>query len=65
MGGEDVSSAWVAWSGTAESALDEAFCFAGDLVLDEGLVAVLLGSALFGWEGLRFERMYQDSTVAP
>ena len=34
----DVSSAWAVWSSAAESALADAYCFAGGLVPDWGLV---------------------------
>ena len=35
---DDVSDAWMVWSGAAETALADAFCFAGGPVLDRGLV---------------------------
>ena len=43
---EDVSDAWMVWSGAAETALADAFCFAGRLVPDRGLL-LGQGSAQF------------------
>ena len=42
----DVSRAWLVWSGAAESALDDAYRFAGFLILTRGLV-LGRGCALF------------------
>ena len=56
---DDVSRAWLVWSGAAEGALADACRFAGGPVPSRGLVlvrGVVLGFVLLGWVDLGFVR---------
>ena len=55
----DVSRAWLIWSGAAESALVDAYQFAGRPVPDKGFVLGRRSSKFlrFGWEGPRYAKL--------
>ena len=55
----DVSRAWLVWSGAAETALAEAYQFAGSPIPARGLVLVVVVpcSGLLGLVGVRFGRL--------
>ena len=48
----DVSRAWLVWSGAAETALDDAYRFAGGVLSQLGVWFSVVVAPCSGWSGL-------------